>query len=144
MIRKSLKNFWRTVSFIAILNRVGLVYGVKRHFQQYFSYIGVVSFIGGGNRCTGRKPPTCRKSQTHTFSHNVVSSTPRLSGIRTHNVSCDRHWLNMWLSIQLPYDHDHDGPYIYDINSIYRIKDTQNAMKPTGILLLNTKHFDVL
>jgi hypothetical protein len=74
-----------------LLNRVGLVYGVKRHFQQYFSYIGVVSFIGGGNRCTGRKPPTCRKSQTHTFSHNVVSSTPRLSGIRTHNVSCDRH-----------------------------------------------------
>jgi hypothetical protein len=25
------------------------------------------------------------------LSHNVVSSTPRLSGIRTHNVSGDRH-----------------------------------------------------
>jgi hypothetical protein len=25
-----------------------LVYGVQRHFQQYFSYIVVVSFIGGG------------------------------------------------------------------------------------------------
>jgi len=24
----------------------------------------------------------------------VVSSTPRLSGIRTHNVSCDSHWLH--------------------------------------------------
>ena len=24
------------------------VYGVERHFQQYFSYIAVVSFIGGG------------------------------------------------------------------------------------------------
>jgi hypothetical protein len=31
-------------------------------FQQYFSYIVVVSFIGGGNRSTWRKPPTCRKS----------------------------------------------------------------------------------
>jgi len=28
--------------------------------QQYFSYIMVVSFIGGGNRSTRRKPPTCR------------------------------------------------------------------------------------
>jgi hypothetical protein len=31
-------------------------------FQQYFSYIVAVSFIGGGNR---RKPPTCRKSLTN-------------------------------------------------------------------------------
>jgi len=34
-----------------------LVYGVKSHFQQYFSYIVAVSFIGGGNRRTRRKPP---------------------------------------------------------------------------------------
>jgi len=27
-------------------------------FQQYFSYIVVISFIGGGNRSTQRKPPT--------------------------------------------------------------------------------------
>jgi hypothetical protein len=32
--------------------------GVLRHFQQYFSYIVVVSFIGGGNRSIRRKPPT--------------------------------------------------------------------------------------
>jgi hypothetical protein len=31
-------------------------------------------------------------SHWQTLSHNVVSSTPRLSGNRTHNVSCDRHW----------------------------------------------------
>ena len=29
-----------------------------------------------------------------TLSHNVVSSTPRLSRVRTHNGSGDRHWLH--------------------------------------------------
>jgi hypothetical protein len=29
---------------------MGISYGVLRHFQQYFSYIVNVSFIGGGNR----------------------------------------------------------------------------------------------
>ena len=28
-------------------------------FQQYFSYIVVVSVIGGGNQSVWRKPPTC-------------------------------------------------------------------------------------
>jgi hypothetical protein len=33
-------------------------------------------------------------SHWQTLSHNVVSSTPRLSEIRTHNVSGDRYWLH--------------------------------------------------
>ena len=45
----------------------GLYYGILRHFQQYFSYIVAVSFIGGGNRSTWRKPPTCRESLTNFF-----------------------------------------------------------------------------
>ena len=32
-------------------------------------------------------------SHWQTLSYNVVSSTPHLSGIRTHKVSGDRHWL---------------------------------------------------
>ena len=39
----------------------GCGYGAKRHFQQYFSYIMVVSFNGGGNQSTRRKTPACRK-----------------------------------------------------------------------------------
>ena len=39
-----------------------VVYGVYRHFQQYFSYIAAVNFISGGNRNTWRKPLICRTS----------------------------------------------------------------------------------
>jgi len=48
-------------TLIVLANRInflhgwfGLVwfYGVQWHFQQYFSYILAVSFIGGGNRST--------------------------------------------------------------------------------------------
>ena len=41
------------------------------HFQQYFSYIVAVSYIGGGNQRILRKPPTCCKSLT-TLSHVVT------------------------------------------------------------------------
>jgi hypothetical protein len=44
---------------------VYLFNGLYRHFQQYYSYIVAVSFIGGGNRRTRIKPPTCRKSLTN-------------------------------------------------------------------------------
>ena len=37
-------------------------------------------------------------SHWHTLSHNVVSSTTRLSGVRTHNVGGDWHWLHTLLS----------------------------------------------
>jgi hypothetical protein len=50
---------------------IGLANGVYTHFQKYFSYIVevsyivAVSFIGGGNRSTRRKLPTCCKSLTN-------------------------------------------------------------------------------
>jgi len=40
-------------------------YRLQRHFQQYFCHIVAVSFIGGGNRSTLRKSPTCRMSLTN-------------------------------------------------------------------------------
>ena len=62
-------------------------YGVKRHFQQLFSYIMAVSFNGGGNQSTPRKPTTCRKSLTNLW-YGVHLA---MSGIRTRNSSGDRY-----------------------------------------------------
>ena len=39
-----------------------------------------------------------------TLSHNVVSSTPRLNWIQTHNISGDRHWWRSYIS------NYHDSP----------------------------------
>ena len=49
---------------------------IKRHFQQYFSYIVAVSFIGGGNQSTRRNHRPVG-SHWQTLSYNIVSSTPR-------------------------------------------------------------------
>jgi len=55
MINKSAKDMYGWWRWFVL----GLVYGVQRYFQQYFSYIVAVGFSGGGNRW---KSPTCRKS----------------------------------------------------------------------------------
>jgi hypothetical protein len=49
-----------------------LAYGVLRHFQQYFSHIVAVNFIGIGNRSTLGKSSTFRKSLITT-----IHSRPR-------------------------------------------------------------------
>ena len=54
-------------------------------FNTTFNNISAI--ISGGNRNT----PKTTASYGQTLSRNVVSSTPCLSGIRTHNFSGDRH-----------------------------------------------------
>jgi hypothetical protein len=55
-------------------------------------YILEVSLIGGRNL----RPVA---SHWRTWSHNVVSSTPRLIGVRNHNICGERHWLHRQLEI---------------------------------------------
>jgi hypothetical protein len=45
--------------------QVGVRVMALNEFQQYFSYIMVVSFISGGNWSTRRKQPACRKPLTN-------------------------------------------------------------------------------
>ena len=54
-----------------------------QHVWESLLYRGS-HFFGGGNQ----RPAA---SHLQTLSHNVVSSTPCLSRIRTHNVNGDRH-----------------------------------------------------
>jgi hypothetical protein len=51
-------------------------------FKQYFSYIVAISVIGAE---TVQKTTNLPQVTDKTLSHNVVSSTLCLSGIRTHN-----------------------------------------------------------
>ena len=60
-------------------------------FNATFSNISVISWrsVLLAEETGENHQPVARERQT--LSHNVVSSTPRMSGILTHNFSGDRH-----------------------------------------------------
>ena len=55
-------------------------YSIWRPFQQYFSYLVVVCYIGEGNRRTRRKPPTCRKPLTTFITKCCIKYTSPWAG----------------------------------------------------------------
>ena len=81
-----IKSFqFRSLSVLSFLCKwYGLVGGIQRHFQQYFS------FIGGEYHSTRRKPPTCRKSMTNFITWRCIEYTSRWKGFElTHLVVID-------------------------------------------------------
>ena len=53
-----------------------LIFGVKHHFQQYFSYIIVTSFSGGRSHSIRREPPTMGKQLLSFITCGRESSAP--------------------------------------------------------------------
>jgi hypothetical protein len=79
-------------------------YGVSRHFQQYFSYIVVVSFISGGSRRTRREPPTMAKQLVNFITCGCESSAPFVcnlqSRVRAHKILVIG-YLSHWATLAL-------------------------------------------
>ena len=63
---------------------------------QYFSYISLKSVLLVGETKVPRENHWPAASHWQTLSHNIVSNTPGhgMSGIQTHTVGDDRHWLH--------------------------------------------------
>jgi hypothetical protein len=84
-----MNKYFFSLKFAKRQSRGGGVWYLTPLSTIFMLYRGV-GFSCGGNQSPREKPRNVA-SHSQTLSHNVISSTHRLRGIRTHNVSGDRH-----------------------------------------------------
>ena len=65
------------------------------------------------------KPPIGPKLLTNLISHNVVSSISRYGGVRTQQLWWWQELIARVVVNIIPYDHDHDTPYIIYVGEYY-------------------------
>jgi hypothetical protein len=78
-------------------------------------------------------------SHWQALSHNVVSSTPRQSEFRTHNVSFARHWLHTITSTTTPL-----VIRMFGISIVKHKKVIVKTSITTDILIESSRHFHLL
>jgi hypothetical protein len=86
------------------------------------------SFIGGGNRNTQRKPPTCRKSLTNVITLCCIEYTSS--------------WAGFELIILLLIGTDYTGSFFYNaIDTVYNTIQDARQFKPFGLLSPKYLHY---
>jgi hypothetical protein len=66
---------WRIVVCLEKINKIVSLLNYLPFLMVFSSYIVVVSFIGGGNRSTQRKPLACYKSLTNLITYSCIEYT---------------------------------------------------------------------